>query len=274
MRKTPHWLVGLFRIRFSNSLQYRADAFSGVLTQLGFGFMYVLLYIAFYNANPGAFPMTLRQTVTYIWLQQGLARLIMLGFGDRDSSEMTAAITSGEIAYELVRPADFFNRWACQICASRLCGGLLRVVPMVIIAALLPAPYGLTLTADGLRTVLFALTSLLAMGVVVCVTMLVNISVFYTLFPSGARGLTALTAEFFSGFIVPIPFFPEPFRAAAELLPFGSMQNVPLSIYNGSLTGANMIRAVALQLFWLAALWCAGRIAMSRALKRVVVQGG
>jgi hypothetical protein len=31
---------------------------------------------------------------------------------------------------------------------------------------------------------------------------------------------------------------------------------------------------VALQLFWLIALWCAGRIAMSRALMRVVVQGG
>jgi ABC-2 type transport system permease protein len=270
----PHWLLGLFRIRFINSLQYRTDALSGVLTQFGFGFMYVLLYMAFYRANPGAFPMTLGQTVTYIWLQQGLARLMMLGFGDRDSSDMTAAITSGEIAYELVRPTDFFNRWACQICASRLSGGLLRVMPMIIVAALLPAPYGLTLTADGLRIFLFVLTSLLAMGIVVCITMLVNIAVFYTLFPSGVRGLMALATEFFSGFIVPIPFFPQPFRTVAELLPFGSLQNVPLSIYNGSLTGGGLMRAVALQLFWLIALWCIGRIAMSRALKRVVVQGG
>jgi ABC-2 type transport system permease protein len=272
--RPPHWLAGLFRIRFINSLQYRTDALAGVVTQFGFGFMYVLLYMAFYRANPDAFPMTLPQTVTYIWLQQGLARLIMLGFGDRDSSEMTAAIISGEIAYELVRPADYFDRWACQIVASRCSGGLLRVVPMIIVAALLPAPYGLTLTGEAPRIFLFVLTSLLGMGVTVGITMLVNISVFYTLSPSGVRGLLALSTEFLSGFNIPIPFFPEPFRTVAELLPFGSMQNVPLRIFGGSLTGGPMLAAIGLQVFWVVVLWGAGRLAMNRALKKVIVQGG
>ena len=46
-----------FRMRFLGGLQYRAAAWAGVSTQFAWGFMSLLMYRAFYDADPAAFPM-------------------------------------------------------------------------------------------------------------------------------------------------------------------------------------------------------------------------
>jgi len=86
--------------------------------------------------------------------------------------------------------------------------------------------------------------------------------------------VAGVAADFLSGGYIPIPFFPDTFRFIIELSPFGAMINVPLRIFSGHLAGAELARGMALQVFWLAALFIIGRIFMARTLKRVVVQGG
>ena len=104
--------------------------------------------------------------------------------------------------------------------------------------------------------------------------MLIYISCFYTLSVVGIRIMAAALVDFMAGAVVPLPFFPPAFRAVAELLPFAAMQNLPLRIYSGQLTGTAMWQGMGLQVFWLGALVLLGRLWMRRALQRVVVQGG
>lgn len=96
-----------FRIRFINTLQYRSAAIAGMATQLAWGLMEILAFHAFYQADPSAFPMTFQQTVSYVWLQQAFLSLFMLWFFE---AEIFDTITTGSIAYELVRPMDLYNR--------------------------------------------------------------------------------------------------------------------------------------------------------------------
>ena len=63
-------------------------------------------------------------------------------------------------------------------------------------------------------------------------------------------------------------------RQILELLPFAAMQNVPLRVYSGDLSGAALEQAILLQFFWLAVMVFAGKILEQRAMKRIVVQGG
>ena len=86
--------------------------------------------------------------------------------------------------------------------------------------------------------------------------------------------VAGMIGDFFAGSTVPLPFFPAPVRAVAELLPFAAMQNMPLRIYSGNIAGTDALRGILLQVFWLAALLLLGRLCMGRALKKVVVQGG
>jgi ABC-2 type transport system permease protein len=263
--------LAIFRIRFINALQYRAAALAGIVTQFAWGFMEIFAFAAFYRANPDAFPMEFSQTISYIWLQQAFLALFGMFFWERD---IEASVAEGLIAYEMVRPIGLYGRWFCQASANRLAQAALRCAPILIVAFFLPEPYWMSLPPDAEQLLLFLISAVLSFGVVVSFSMLIYVSLFYTLSSKGVRTIVSVLGEFFAGMIVPLPFFPEPFRAVAEALPFAAMQNMPLRIYGGNIAGADALAGIAFQIFWLAALLLIGRFAMRRALKRVVAQGG
>ena len=261
----------LFRIRFTNALQYRAAALAGMATQFAWGFMEIFAFAAFYRANPGAFPMEFSQTVSYIWMQQAFLALFMMWFWETDVSD---AIESGSIAYELVRPMDLYSRWFCQSCANRIARALLRCAPILIVAFIVPEPFRMSLPPNITQLCMFVLSSALSLGVVVSASMIAYVSIFYTLSSLGVRLVLATLFGFLAGEYVPIPFFPDTIRKVVELLPFAAMQNMPLRIYSGNIAGSDVLKGIALQLFWLIILLVIGRFAMRKALKRVIVQGG
>ncbi|MCL1914935.1 MAG: ABC-2 family transporter protein [Eubacteriaceae bacterium] len=263
--------LALFRIRFANALQYRTAALAGIATQFSWGLMEIFAFSAFYRANPDAFPMEFSQTVSYIWMQQAFLALFMMWFWEND---IAAAITEGSIAYEMVRPIDLYSLWFCQSAANRLARAILRCAPVLIVALFVPEPFQMTLPPNARQLFLFLLSAVLSLGVVVSFSMLMYISLFYTLSPMGVRIIVAVLSDFLAGATIPLPFFPEPIRAVVELLPFASMQNMPLRIYSGNIAGVEVLRGIVLQVFWLVVLTLIGRIAMGSALKKVIVQGG
>ncbi|MDR0272700.1 MAG: ABC transporter permease [Clostridiales bacterium] len=261
----------LFRIRFTNSLQYRAAAIAGLSTQFAWGFMYILAFSAFYADNPENFPMSWEQTIAYMWLQQAFVALFFIWFWE---NHIVESIESGSIAYEMVRPINLYNKWAVSIAASRLARCVLRAVPILIVALILPAPYRLVPVIDFGVFALFLISAALSLGVVIAFSMLVYISAFYTINSLGIRIVASVASDFLAGGYIPVPFFPDALRAIVELSPFGAMQNMPLLIFSGYLHGADLTRGLALQVFWLAALVLAGHVLMARSLRRVVTQGG
>jgi len=261
----------LTKMRFINGLQYRAAALAGIATQFGFGFMFISMYLAFYRTNPAAFPMEISQVVSYIWIQQAFLALYMSWFFD---GEIIATIVSGGISYELVRPMDLYNKWFLQCSARRLSMAVLRCFPIIFIGFLLPQPYKLILPPDIMQFSFFLLSSALAMLVVVAFGMFVYIATFYTLSPMGLRIIAAVLGDFMGGHIVPLPFFPDGIRQVAMMLPFAAMQNMPLRIYSGNISGIDAINGIFFQIFWFFVLFILGKIWMKTALKKVIVQGG
>jgi ABC-2 type transport system permease protein len=174
--------LSFFRIRFSNGLQYRAAAYAGIATQFAWGFMYILLYRAFYRADSAAFPMTMQQIASYVWLQQAFLAMFMTWFTD---NEIFSAITSGSVVYELARPLDIYNMWFTKSMATRLSRATLRCFPIFIVSAFLPEPMGMSLPSDFSNFLLFLLTAILGFLTVVAYCMLVYIATFKTLSPMG-----------------------------------------------------------------------------------------
>jgi len=136
----------------------------------------------------------------------------------------------------------------------------------------LPEPFRLVLPNEIGRLGLFFVSMLLSLGVVVSFSMLIYISAFYTINSMGTR--VAVAGDFLAGGYIPIPFFPDMLHTVVELSPFGAMQNMPLLIFSGHLTGDTMTRGLILQVFWLVFLVAVGHAMMGQALKKVVVQGG
>jgi len=263
--------IALFRIRLVNSIQYRAAALGGIVTQFVWGFMLILSFMAFYESNPGAFPMTLQQTVSYIWMGQAFLALTMSWAYDYSIFD---SIENGHISYDMVRPMDLYSRWFTTSTANRLAMAALRCIPIIVVALVLPEPFRLVLPDSFAQFGVFFISLFLGMAVAVSLTMLVYVSAFFTINSAGTRMIFAIGMDFLTGGILPIPFFPVGIRRVIEVLPFGAVRDMPLRIFAGHIYGTELVQSMVLQVFWLVILVFLGRVWMRTALKRVIAQGG
>ena len=118
---------------------------------------------------------------------------------------------------------------------------------------------------------MFVISSILTLGVVVAFSMFIYISTFYTLSPTGVRIISSVFADFMAGSIVPLPFSGR-IQADCRATALAAMQNMPLRIYSGNISGMEALYGIGFQLIWLVILVTGGKLWMKKALKRVVVQ--
>ena len=260
-----------FRVRFLMGLQYRTAAVAGMTTQFVWGLMEILVFRAFYAVNPAAFPMTFEATASYIWLQQAFLAVFAAWLLE---PEIFDCIVDGNVAYELCRPVNIYDMWFARSMASRLSRAMLRCIPILLVAPLLPEPYGISPPPSGGCFCAFLFMLVHSFLVSVAFYMWIYVLTFYTISPMGLRIMVGSVVEFLSGGGIPLPFFPEKIQRFLEVLPFASMQNVPLRVYSGSMTPAKMQEAILLQLFWLVMLVIVGRAMCARAVRHVTLQGG
>lgn len=263
--------LSVFRIRIINGLQYRTVALAAILTRFAWGIMEILAFSALYRSGQANFSMDFSQTVSYLWMQQALYVLFLVVFAD---GEIYSTITSGSIAYELVRPVSLYSRWFCQAASNRIVPTILNCLPILLIAFLLPGQYRMSLPLNMGQFLLFLLSMILALGVVVAFAMLLYITLFYILSHRGIKIIVTALTTFLSGGVIPLPFFPEPMLAVIRLLPFSAMQSMPLLIYSGNIRGMNALEGIVFQVFWLVLLIIVGQFAMRYSLRKVIVQGG
>lgn len=263
--------LSFFKNSFHVGLQYRASTVSAVLTQLPWGIMQCVAYKVLLESNTYASPMELSEIVAFIWLKEAFFALFNTWASD---NEIFSMITDGSISYEMCRPVSIYDMWYFRTAGERLSLAALRFFPILLFAVCIPEPYRL-IPPHGIGAFfVFLLTMFLGLGVTVAFCMLVYISAFFTISPQGMRMIMMGAVDLLSGTTIPLPMLPQPIRGIFELLPFGSMQNVPFQVYSGSLAGTKLLFAICLQIFWFAFLVAVGKLLCDRAQKRVVVQGG
>ncbi|GAA3404178.1 ABC transporter permease [Paenibacillus hodogayensis] len=261
----------VLKLRLILGMQYRAAALAGVATQFFFGFLYIMLFEAFYAQSGVEPPMSFPELVTYLWLKQAFLAFVVLWFRD---NELFNLITTGNIAYELCRPADIYGYWYAKLIAQRLSSALLRCLPILLVAMLLPKPYRMTVPSSWTTFALFVVSLLLGLMLLVAIGMFIYLSVFYTMSPTGSILLFGVLGEFLAGMVVPVPMMPDWMQNIVVCLPFHLTGDFPFRVYSGHIAGSAVGLGIVQQLIWLAALLVLGRVAFGRALRRVVIQGG
>ena len=80
--------------------------------------------------------------------------------------------------------------------------------------------------------------------------------------------------ELFSGLLIPISFFPHAFQAALAFMPFQYISYIPVLVYLGKIGGWGILKALGLQLFWVAAMLALGHALWAWSSRRITIQGG
>lgn len=265
----PYWSV--LKLRLINGMQYRSAALAGVATQFFFGFIHIMVFVAFYSQASGEVPMTLQELATYTWLKQAFLAFVALWFRD---SELFQLITTGNIAYELCRPTGIYGFWYAKLLAQRLSSAFLRCFPILAVAVFLPEPYRLKLPPDPVTFALFVAALLIGLLLLVAISMFIYISVFVTLSPTGSLLIFGIIGESLAGMLLPIPLMPSWLQSIAYALPFWLTTDLPFRVYSGHIPHAEAIAGIGMQLGWLLALVLLGKFALGQAMRKVVVQGG
>lgn len=263
--------LSFFRLRLKMGMQYRSAAVAGLMTQFAWGFLEIFMFHAFYQSNAVAFPMSMQATASYIWLQQGFLTLYAIWFME---NEIIDDVSSGNIIYSLCRPLGIYPMWFFRNAAYRISRVLLRCIPLFLLAVLLPKGYRLSGIVSAGKIFPFVVSLLLAFLVTLTFSTLIYVLLFYTISPMGLRIIVSALFDFFSGSVIPLPFFPKGMQIWMEITPFAAMQNVPFRIYNGNIYGNQMFFDIGLQIMWILIFFVVGKVLCHRAEKQLVVQGG
>lgn len=260
-----------FKIKFIAGLQYRAAAIAGILTQFFFGFVYIMVYYAFYTSNNNVGPMEFKNLVTYIWLQQAFFSLTYVFHREKDIINM---IKDGNVAYELCRPGNLFFKWFARIYASKLTSVSLKFLPVIIISFILPNPFNLGLPNSFLNLFIFLITLILSSILITAIVSVLHLCFFYTIDSEGVLNFFRVIAELFSGGIVPVLFLPNILQKISNFLPFQYIGDVPYRLYIGQIPSNMFLIILLIQIFWILIFMIIGFILSKKISKKLIIQGG
>jgi len=259
------WAV--FTAQFRMLLQYRGAAFGGILTQIFFGLIMVMIYRAFYASGVGEQPLSISQVVTYIWLNQALFAMQPW----RPDGEVQQMIRTGNVAYELVRPCRLQGLWLARAVAIRSAPTFLRAAPMVPLALLF---FGMQLPASAAACLAFLVSLLAALLLSASITVAMNGTLFWTISGQGITMLTPAVIMVLSGQNIPLPLYPDWLQGFLDWQPFRGLLDVPARLYTGSIPPAHAPFEIGRQLVWVCFfVWLGDRLVKCGS-RRLVVQGG
>lgn len=263
--------ISNFKLRFVSSLQYRAAALAGIPTQIFFGLVYIMVYVAFYESGSGEVPISFMQLASYLWLNQIFYSLTNMWYRDQEILDL---IKNGNISYELCRPVDIYNMWYSKIISTRLASVCLRAIPVTIVAFLLPDPIGLSLPSTIASFLLFILALILGTFLMTSIVTLYNIITLFTMNEVGVTGIFIAISDLLSGMVIPVVFFPKFLQVISNFLPFKYISDFPFRIYSGNIPTSEALIGLIVQMIWVLIIILIGKLLMKYISKRMTVQGG
>ncbi len=246
---------------------YPAATWAGILTNTVFGFIQAYVLLAMYDTRDEIGGYGASETLTYVWLTQAMLAAVSV-FGSTDFAER---IRRGDVATDLIRPVHPLRAGLAFDYGRALYHVLYRGLPPFIVGALV---FDLVTPRNPLVWGVFLASIALAVAVSFAFHFLYNLSAFWLLDYRGVMRIALVVLAFLSGLYIPVRFFPEWLQTLAYLTPFPSMIQLPIDVFVGYTTGAELLATLAIQLFWALVLFAACYATFQRGTRKLVVQGG
>lgn len=246
---------------------YRAANLAGLLTNGVFGYLRTEIILAMYVGRVSVVGYDASSVVTFTWITQALIMVVTLwGYWDVEET-----IRTGDIVSDLAKPFSYLGYWLARDYGRSLYYALFRCIPGLLIGQVL---FGLRWPTAPLTWLAFLVSVVLAITISFAWRFMINLSAFWTTDARGLGGLLNALVFVVSGFIIPLPYFPEPFQSIFRALPFAGIVQTPADIFAGHVVGLAMLGLIAQQALWAGVMLVLAQILLNVATRRVVVQGG
>ncbi|GMK37640.1 daunorubicin ABC transporter permease [Paenibacillus sp. CCS19] len=251
---------------FTSQLAYRSDVW---LRLLG-NYFAILIQVEIWRSVIGkgeSFGVTIDQMITYSILNTLLVALLLHGI----SGKVDGSLKSGSIAVELIKPLSYPLYLLFDALGQTLYKFVFTVIPSLLIAWLL---FGMLPPASTVSLVGFVAALLIAMLISFLLGYLVSLLAFWFMSHFALSWTLGGMITIFSGSFLPIWFYAPGWEFAARMLPFQYLGYVPAAIYLGNMSHAMLWQTLLIGLAWTIGLLAIVQWLWSRAVRRLIVQGG
>ena len=265
--KTMKLFWELTKRSFKRQLTYRAATLAGLLTNFFFGIIRASILIALYDTRQSVAGISLQGAITYAALTQAV--IAYLSFFNW--TKIIDTVYTGDISSDLLKPMGYFRFWLAKDLGRAMVNFLLRGITVMVGYAII---FDLIFPSGGWQWLALGISLFLSWILNFSWQFLVNLSAFWT---PNARGISRfffIAMWFFSGFMMPLRYFPDWVIRISNLTPFPSMINTVVEIHLNVLQGPELIQAVLVQLGWTITLIGAGQLILRAGVRRLVIQGG
>jgi ABC-2 type transport system permease protein len=255
------------RVGFVNTLAYRLRYYTGIATYFIYVSVYYFIWKAIYEDSTSIEGFDFAHMLTYI----GVGWIIRSVYFSNIDQDLAYQVIEGRLAMDLIKPVNIQFMYVARAAGEAVFRLALLTVPTAIVLFQVyhlrpPASWGV----GGAFLVSISLSFLIVAAI--------NFAVgTFALRLQSILGL--LRAKFFlldlfSGLLLPMTFFPHIAQRILQFMPFQYISYIPMLIYLDKLHGADLVRAMAIQVFWVAVLMAIGDGLWRWSTRKLIIQGG
>lgn len=248
-------------------LTYRATIFAGLLTNYFFGIFRIVVLVALYGDRETVAGVSVDGGITYmVLIQATIAYLSMFSWFD-----LMQSVYTGEIVTDLLKPLSLYTSWMARDLGRAIVQFIFRGV--LILLMYLPF-YPVEFPDSAIQWAALAVVIVLSWWVSFSWRFLINLSAFWTPNAVGIGRFFFIISWFFSGFLMPLRYYPDWVIRIAAYTPFPYMVNIVMDTFIGILNGPELAAALAAQAAWALGLTFTGLAVMRLGVRRLVILGG
>jgi ABC-2 type transport system permease protein len=255
------------RVGFVNTLAYRLRYYTGIVTYFIYVSVYYFIWKAIYEHSAKIEGFDFGHMLTYI----AVGWIIRSFYFNNIDQDMAYQVIEGKLAMDLIKPVNTQMMYIAQALGESLFRLGMLTAPTAMILLLV---YPVRRPASALHFLAFFASVVLSFFIVAGINFAVGTFAIRLKSILGLLRAKYFLLELFSGLLIPISFFPEIFQKILSVLPFQYISYIPVLIYLGKINGAGILKALAVQLFWVCALLALGDAMWRWSSRKITIQGG
>ncbi len=267
LRRVFRQYGGFARVGFVNTLAYRLRYYTGIVTYFIYVSVYYFIWKAIYEHSATIEGFDFPQLLTYV----AVGWIIRSFYYNNIDQELAMAVSEGKLATELIKPVNLQGMYVAQALGESVFRLAMLTLPTAVVLHLV---YPLRRPAGLLNFAAFLVSVVLSFFIVAGINFAVGTFAIRLKSILGLLRAKYFLLELFSGLLLPLSFFPQVFQKALALMPFQYISYVPVLIYLGKIERGELLKALGLQLFWVAAVAAIGKGLWDWSSRKITIQGG
>lgn len=226
----------------------------------------IQLFEAFYASTDQSVEVGLQQTVTYLVIAKFAQFFYMQTMADVQNR-----INTGIISMDLLKPVPLDFIMLSQEFGSWLQKILMIALPILVLSYFFYNVQGPQHLYDLLW---FMISLLISFVIMFYVNYTVSLFAFWIPYLWALNILSNTLFVLLSGAYIPLWFYPDIVQNILRYTPFSLSVFVPVNIYLGNYSGAQIAQTLVLQFGWMIILWLVSRWIWSQSIRKIIIFGG